>query len=611
MIPRNNILEMKSITRLLDGRCFFIPSYQRGYRWGKEQVEDLLEDLYTFSKKADKNGNSFYCLQPVVVKEMPNDLTGKQNPQKKYEVIDGQQRLTTLYILFNFLMKEEDVSPEKLEKRRGLKTFTIDYETRTNNTSFLENLSGKPATIDEYFMQEALSTINKWFTEKAPNKYKDIIGNIEDAIWNLFDDTKSNNPVIKVIWYEIDPSKDVAIDEFLKLNTGKISLTDTELVKALFLQNRGEKSESAIDQIALEWEHIENAFCKDDFWSFLSADKCDKSHKMEFLLRLYMSINMSSQDQGIYGNRLEHILFDYFYRQFESFDNNLEQIQSLWNSILEMFRMLSGWYDNPILYNYIGYLTQSGVSIEDIYKDYEDVKVTTNDDFIRKIKVRIADTLKAVKIKDDSISNTYDEKGEGGRKTIVKCLLLLNIDYLNRQLESLRESNASNEILSPAYKFPFDLYVSQKWNVEHIDSATTNGLNSTDDKISWLETNLTDLGEKDNSDIRSLIDNKNYDEAICKVKEMAGEADDDDKMDIGNLTLLDEKTNKGYGNDLFIRKRNAIFDNVLNGRYVMPCTQLVFAKTFTGSTTKLTRWSKEDKQNYGKFIYDRIKNYLK
>lgn len=611
MISQNNILEMKSITRLLDGRCFFIPSYQRGYRWGKEQVEDLLEDLYTFSKKADKEGNSFYCLQPVVVKEMQYNLADEQNSPKKYEVIDGQQRLTTLYILFNFLMKEEDISPEKLEKRRGLKTFTIEYETRTNNKSFLENLSGNPTTIDEYFMNEALSTIDKWFTTKAPQKYNDIIGNIEDAIWNLFDDTKSNNPVIKLIWYEIDPSKDCAIDEFLKLNTGKIGLTDTELVKALFLQNRGEKSESAIDQIALEWEQIENAFCKDDFWTFLSAEKCDKSHRMEFLLRLYMSRKQNNQNLNNEEVRLEHVLFDYFYRHFETFGNDLEQIQLLWNSILEMFRMLSGWYNNPILYNYIGYLTQSGVKIIDIFKDYDDPAVKTNDDFIKKIKVRIADTLNSVRIKNGSISNTYDEKGEGGRRTIVKCLLLLNIDYLNRQLESLRESHASNEILSPAYKFPFDLYVSQKWNVEHIDSATTNGLKSTDDKISWLKTNLMDLGEEDNSDIQRLIDNKNYDEAISMVKEFAGEADDDDKMDIGNLTLLDERTNKGYGNDLFIRKRNAIFNNVLNGRYVMPCTQLVFAKTFTGSTTKLTRWSKEDKQNYGKFIYDRIKNYLR
>lgn len=54
---------------------FYVPSYQRGYRWGKEEVTRLLEDIYT-------NGNKTYCLQPVVVRKDGD----------RYELIDGQQR---------------------------------------------------------------------------------------------------------------------------------------------------------------------------------------------------------------------------------------------------------------------------------------------------------------------------------------------------------------------------------------------------------------------------------------------------------------------------------------------------------------------------------------
>lgn len=62
---------------------FTIEAYQRGYRWGKDEVEYLLEDINEIP-----DGQK-YCLQPVVVKNV-NDT---------YELIDGQQRLTTLYLI--------------------------------------------------------------------------------------------------------------------------------------------------------------------------------------------------------------------------------------------------------------------------------------------------------------------------------------------------------------------------------------------------------------------------------------------------------------------------------------------------------------------------------
>ena len=65
---------------------FYVPSYQRGYRWGKDEVIRLLDDIYT-------NGNKNYCLQPVVIR----------NSDRGFELIDGQQRLTTLFILLTYI----------------------------------------------------------------------------------------------------------------------------------------------------------------------------------------------------------------------------------------------------------------------------------------------------------------------------------------------------------------------------------------------------------------------------------------------------------------------------------------------------------------------------
>lgn len=72
---------------------FTIEAYQGGYRWGKDEVEYLLEDINEIP-----DGQK-YCLQPVVVKNV-NDT---------YELIDGQQRLTTLYLIMKYLNAYVDI----------------------------------------------------------------------------------------------------------------------------------------------------------------------------------------------------------------------------------------------------------------------------------------------------------------------------------------------------------------------------------------------------------------------------------------------------------------------------------------------------------------------
>jgi len=61
-------LDLKTIQEILniENNNFYIPSYQRGYRWDKQQVIDLLNDIYEFTNKKKIQGE-FYCLQPVVV----------------------------------------------------------------------------------------------------------------------------------------------------------------------------------------------------------------------------------------------------------------------------------------------------------------------------------------------------------------------------------------------------------------------------------------------------------------------------------------------------------------------------------------------------------------
>ena len=131
----DNNIELKSVNELL-GMKFFIPSYQRGYRWTEQQVTDLLNDIWEFSK-TKKQETEFYCLQPLVVKRKEEDILGRIKEAKtieeveallrgSWEVIDGQQRLTTIFII--------------LSELKGKNIYYLQYETRKESDDYLQNI---------------------------------------------------------------------------------------------------------------------------------------------------------------------------------------------------------------------------------------------------------------------------------------------------------------------------------------------------------------------------------------------------------------------------------------------------------------------------------------
>lgn len=116
-----NTITLKTVNELLESASFFIPSYQRGYRWEKQQVLNLLDDIYDFMMGIGSGSSEFYCLQPVVIKEIEN----RENKFPVYEVIDGQQRLTTIALILTYLNEEP---------------YQLTYETRPDSNEFLFNI---------------------------------------------------------------------------------------------------------------------------------------------------------------------------------------------------------------------------------------------------------------------------------------------------------------------------------------------------------------------------------------------------------------------------------------------------------------------------------------
>lgn len=279
--------ELKSIAEL-DGYRFSVPSYQRGYRWGQREVRALLEDIWDFWKDNKANGggqNSFYCLQPIVLKRKG----------EVYSLIDGQQRLTTIFLIIKYL------------QNRNL--FKIEYDTRRDSAEFLENIK------DRYSLPA--DNIDFWHFANAYKVIFEFFKNVE-IDREIFAKTLLND--CKILWYE---AKEEENDVFVRLNIGKIPLLESENIKALFLSKNDELDNDEIKERAEFWyeseikarENNDLRYCvlqkikPDD----ISKDEYNKPILSDDILRIeaYLKAIVKPDKKN------KHYLFDYFYECYK------------------------------------------------------------------------------------------------------------------------------------------------------------------------------------------------------------------------------------------------------------------------------------------------------
>ena len=640
----NNIVDIKTIGSILNHKnYFYVPCYQRGYRWNRKQVEELLSDLYSFHKQYNPNSpktmGNFYCLQPIIVREITDDevrdsvLDDKAGnaEYKLWELVDGQQRLTTIYILLSYLININKAycgnKDECVEDYPDAHLYNIVYESRPSTCMALKALAQgqmiKPCDLDTTHISNAVRYIDEWFNGKGLDINKRYNGgngeSKKDVRRGLFNQivNMSEKGSTKVIWYQLSNDADTdPVQEFTRINNGKIPLTDTELIKALFLQKRNfETGNNVLEQtkISLQWEQMENTLQRDDFWCFISNKGVDEEDRMGELLKLVFL-----KEHDIDENSIEPgDIFRYYYEKIDGMPtNNLQPVvNKLWTDITDTYNVLHDWYETPEIYNYVGYLVQCGMSLTTLYKQYEDKTNEDDESTISDLIAWLEEDIKAV------LPTHCVEKQEDGKYRIIteypdrpnlrKILLLLNVDMLSRQLREIRDNDEAYHGDANVFKFPFDLYKIQNWDIEHIDSATTNALTDKEAQRNWVEGNINDYGIVVTDAIRKKMIDGEWADLVEIIQHQEGE-EQENKNVIGNLTLLDSSTNREYGNALFRKKRKYIIDKTMNGRYVLPCTQYVFMKFFDAddSSASKTRWTKEDKERYHDFILQQLQRFL-
>ena len=628
-------IDLVSIAEL-KGLKFSIPTYQRGYRWTSIEVKDLLDDIDEFISQKD---NRIYCLQPLVVR-MGGDKDLLDRIHKagsmaevrtlldsggEWEVIDGQKRLTTIYILLRYLLGNQS------------EYYEITYETRPGSHGFLKNINPEEAgnNIDYYHIHNTKVTIEKWFDSKDKS-YK-----------RTFADTVLEK--VKFIWYETD--EDNPINVFTRLNIGKISLTNAELIKALVMNssNFDKGDEYAVrlrqQEIALQWETIENTLENDEFWLFLHGVDERYDTRIDWIFDLIcdndrLGIGATDKEIGEKG-RERNRTFRYFNKAFKASDRR-EAILKVWNEVMAVFNTMGEWYGDVELYHYIGFLVDVGNGL-DMNKLLSEWKAAgSRDSFLNGcILPRISTKIKQCLHPEKKLDTQYEVSG--WPKTKCKPLLLLfNIQTIIDENKAYMESDKYK--MGVFHKFPFHLYKLEKWDIEHIDSCTRNSLDNENDKAEFLRCTLVDIMD-DNlrlQIINYLTAKGNGDEAqdnafadmyenIMKDGQVeTNRLSDDEKDRIWNFALLDQGTNRSYKNALFASKRRTIIDKSQsahkeisiddNGQYkvtdckvkafVPECTLRCFLKYYNRSSSNLREWTKDDAIVYRNEIGRTLEKFL-
>lgn len=564
---------------------FVLPDYQRGYRWTSDEVKLLLDDIY-------ENGNNPYCLQPVVV---------KKRPDSKYELIDGQQRLTTIYLIYKYLQSQFSAYEPP---------FSLSYETREKSGQFLENLDldRRDENIDFFFMARAFEFIRDYFELDAEgNRVKPKVGRLT-KLNEYFEDQ------VSVIWYEVDSNED-GIALFERLNIGKIPLTSSELVKALFLRDSA-KDEIADrrDEISLQWDAMENALSEPSFWDFLTYAKSEEyPTRIDLILDLIAHKDRSSREK--------YHTFFYFDRRisFLKEEQGKDALRKLWGEIYHVYLTLREWYLHHEFYHKIGYLVNSRFkTIDDIYKIWlgKGEDPLPKDEFLHELDKLIRDSID-LKERSEMEELSYARDADRLRNV----LLLFNVETERRMDEKKR-------------RFPFDKHKESNWSLEHIHAQHSEGLETNDKILSWVKAHAKllrsgtfglhdELLERMEVFSSELEGNKSVSNARQRLKDIQSEtnkiftsADSLDKEqeyrdNIANLALLDTGQNAALSNYVFDAKRDIIIGYDMKGRYIPICTKMVFFKYYSPVEATLHFWGEADRTQYLESLDEIINPYYK
>lgn len=519
-----NGLILKPVNELFSkNNTFCIPDYQRGYRWTELETKRLVTDLKTFFGNSDNN-EGYYCLQPIIV---------AQRETNKWELIDGQQRLTTLLLILNAFKNDDlfkDIKNDDLLCKIKDINISLEFDSK-DSKDIMDKLNQN--TEDESSSIKASESMEEYYIQRVYKYVSDCIKNDTEGTNTSKDDKIDNEFMknvfledkVKFIWYDVTnelKTKSITPEEkFSDLNINKIRLTNAELIKSLFILNlsEGEQEENdAPEQIKLaqEWDSVENGLAEEEFWAFFCGGEDKKYGHYDVKIDFLFDIVKKKETESKNVNPDPYFTYEEYAKEFEDSEDKKKLVGEKWNELMEYYYIFRGWYMDRELYHLIGFLryglksaknkNASGkISILDI-KDIFD-KSENNNMFKQNLRATVLWLLNSIipKKYKEPISKQSQEEEKPWLKLIISKddqgdlkQKKEKIDTIKRNIkngiDNFKFTNSANEIYDllvfvniadvleckgSDVRFSFYEFYKQKnksknvgWDIEHISSQS-------------------------------------------------------------------------------------------------------------------------------------------
>jgi len=611
------IYSIKDIFSTHNGGClvrnhvqgYYIGPYQRGYKWRSaakyDQIPTLLTDLYdAFQQSQADVRNQEYFLQYITVKRTMID----ERPY--FELIDGQQRITSISILYHVLA--HSFGFDNLTENNG-KPLVI-YSRYPDNAIFQRVMMtlGEHAYNDELLEQQDL-----FYMVRAARCFRDFFnllrGQKQLRHFEIF--LREN---VKLILNREDETTS-AEEVFLNLNTNKVPLTDGELVKGLLLtrasrmdDDTGERNFKEITEIRLlmgkSWDELTAWLSKPDvgayffektaalnsFLSLISWKETKQELPVVELFRRGLAKSVRSQENT----------YVQFNRYMERIKRPLDAHELL-VQIKQVYRRLRSWYETPYVYNLLGYYLET--SKNRVGKLKELLRDDSNESVINTMRLHLSTFLSALQ----------PEKLEFGKHNDSIKSLLLAISVFPES-----EDGATNS----HYRFDFFTYGDQKWTIEHIFPQNPNAAKyDVADDRDWVLRQIAMQQLKAEVDEQlKWKDLQNRVESGQPVSsaDMAWLFDSFTQTDqLGNLALLPGGVNSALSNKFFNTKRKVLLKKISQGNFVPKHTLDVFSKMLDLSglqatvppptfDSSLVTWTETDANTHFAWLANRINQLI-
>jgi uncharacterized protein with ParB-like and HNH nuclease domain len=571
-----------------DGQKYYnIPLYQRGYKWQQKHVDKLLEDIRQFNHEEDK----FYCLQNITI--VPKG--------EVFNVVDGQQRLTTLSLILNYLGEVDLIKGKVRFPDNSIRKYSNKFlnEFVFENPEEVKGIIWEEFILDHseydhqdiYHMLTVLQSIHGWF-DKQPKSFSKV--DFRDKILDH----------VMVIMNQVsDDSNEEKI--FGNLNSKRIPLDGADLIRAMLVTRvvyeEGKKETNVKNIVRVNERRVKIGWVIDQINNWWSLSDVSKYFSGFLSNQERSQLNTAQFNIELHPINLLYYLFAQSKGQslsLEYYENAINQPTHLYKEIIKLHETLKDWFQDRDIYHYLGYLIfQDDTKFGAIWALW--IAASDRLSFKYELKGLIR---KSVSINDELIDfrNSDTNWYERNKRKLVQGLILMDV------IHSLK----NNQAFIPHSGFSKDAN-----DIEHIFPQNPEKPKDKKSYVTFLNEHVVPKGKPqfklDQFDLDLDLDETDYNKKLNKFIEKCTSSYK--VHSIGNLVLLDSSLNRSISNSSYSYKRARVIDHFNKGNYIQPHTFHVFVRYFNDIENingDFEHWSQKDIDDNLEKIASTIENFF-